>query len=97
MSLPLLLIAAAAVVLGWPAMVRLVKPPALPPLPSLPVAPQPAGPAGPSFVEAVQSLDRVMAYLRAAHAYSRPQQDAARVLRGAVVDAATPKPEEAAS
>lgn len=97
MSLPLLLIAAAAVVLWWPSLLRLAKPLALPPLPSLPVAPQPTEPAGPSFVEAVESLNRVMRYLRAAHAYGRPQQDAARVLRGAVVDAATPKPEETAS
>ncbi len=38
MSLPLLLIAAAAVVLWWPSLLRLAKPLALPPLPSLPVA-----------------------------------------------------------
>jgi hypothetical protein len=89
--IPVLLAIAAAALYLLPLIVP--KPPpddvALPPLGPAVAAP----PAGPDFVSAVRAMDSVVAYLRDTGQYRAAQVDAARVLRAAVVEGATPKPE----
>jgi hypothetical protein len=63
-------------------------PPSDRPPPPPPPPPPPA--AGASFPSAVSSLDAVVRYLVAGDRYGAVQADAARVLRAALVDAATP-------
>ena len=86
-----IILAVAAVALYFlPLIVPKPPPPddiALPPVPGGP-APNPA--AGASFSSAVSSLDAVVRYLAAGDRYGAVQADAARVLRAALVDAATP-------
>ena len=89
--IPLLLAVAAVALYVLPLFVPKPPPPddiALPPL----------GPAKPQinevvpigFTDAVSCLDVVSGYLVHAGRYNAPQADAARVLRAALVDAATP-------
>lgn len=87
--IPLLLAVAAIAIYVLPLFVPKPPPPddiALPPLG--PPPPPPA--AGASFPSAVSSLDAVVGYLVAGDRYGSVQADAARVLRAAMVDAATP-------
>lgn len=90
--IPVLLAIAAAALYLLPLIVPKPPPPdevALPPLgPS--VTPPPPGP---DFVSAVRAVDGVIAYLRGTGQYGVTQQQAARVLRAAVVEGATPGPE----
>ena len=89
MNLPLLLLAAAGAVVAWPWLSRV----------SAPTRPVEIGPPpGPvsAFPDAVASLDSVVAYLAKSGRFAKSQADAARVLRAALVEAATPLPEEAA-
>jgi hypothetical protein len=88
--IPILLAVAAVALYFLPLIVPKPPPPddiALPPVPGGP-APLPA--SGPSFPSAVSSLDSVVGYLVAGDRYGAVQADAARVLRAALVDAATP-------
>ena len=89
--IPLILAIAAVALYVLPLIVPKPPPPddiALPPL----------GPAKPEidkvthvgFTDAVSCLDIVCNYLSHANRYNAPQADAARVLRAALVDAATP-------
>lgn len=50
-----------------------------------------AAPPANTFVTAVASLDVAVAYLQAAGQYGAPQEAAAKAIRAAIVDAATPK------
>lgn len=58
-----------------------------PPPPGLSVTPPPPGP---DFVGAVRAVDVAVAYLVETEQYGPAQQQAARVLRAAVVEGATP-------
>ena len=53
--------------------------------------PAAATPPANTFVAAVASLDIAVAYLQAAGQYGAPQEAAAKAIRAAIVDAATPK------
>jgi hypothetical protein len=88
--IPILLAVAAVALYVLPLIVPKPPPPddiALPPVPGG-LTPVPA--AGASFPSAVSSLDAVVGYLVAGDRYGAVQADAARVLRAALVDAATP-------
>jgi hypothetical protein len=87
--IPLILAVAAVALYVLPLIVPKAPEPddiAMPPLG--PPSPLPA--AGASFPSAVSSLDAVVRYLVAGDRYGAVQADAARVLRAALVDAATP-------
>ena len=91
---PFLLALAAAALYLLPLIVPKPPPPdevALPPL-----GPSTPPPPGPDFVSAVRAVDGVIAYLRGTGQYRAAQVDAARVLRAAVVEGATPGPEASA-
>jgi hypothetical protein len=88
--IPIILAVAAVALYVLPLIVPKAPEPddiALPPVPGGP-APLPA--AGASVPSAVSSLDAVVRYLAAGDSYGAAQADAARVLRAALVDAATP-------
>ena len=88
--IPVLLAVAAVALYFLPLIIPKAPEPddiALPPVPGGPV---PAPASGPSFPAAVSSLDSVVGYLMAGGRYNEPQADAARVIRAALVDAATP-------
>ena len=57
--------------------------------PPVPGSPTPF-PAGPDFVSAVRAVDIAVAYLVETEQYGAVQQQAARVMRAAVVEGATP-------
>lgn len=85
--IPVLLALAAAALYLLPLIVPKPPPPdevALPPLPGTPT------PAVPDFVSAVRAVDVAVAYLVETEQYGTAQQSAARVLRAAVVEGATP-------
>jgi hypothetical protein len=87
--IPLILAVAAVALYVLPLIVPKAPEPddiAMPPLG--PPSPVPA--AGASFPSAVSSLNAVTDYLASECRYGAPQADAARVLRAALVDAATP-------
>jgi len=94
--IPLALLAAAAVVVAWPLVWPLVRPSAPSPLPERPAGVVVPAPPAVTFVQATAALDLVLAFVRSSGRYGVPQQDAARVLRAATVEAATP-PVEAKS
>lgn len=86
--IPILLAVAAVALYVLPLIVPKPPPPddiALPPL-----GPPPPAPAAPDFVSAVKAVDAVVAYLIDSEQYGAAQQQAARVLRAAVVEGATP-------
>jgi hypothetical protein len=88
--IPLLLAVAAVALYVLPLIIPKAPEPdgiALPPVPGGPT-PNPA--VGASFPSAVSSLDAVVRYLVAGDRYGAVQADAARVIRAALVDAATP-------
>jgi len=90
--IPALLALAAVAVVIWPAVVR----PSRPDVVSLPTSPAGGNTASPppvSFVQATAALDVVLGYLRAGNRYGPTEQAAARSLRAATVEAATPAPE----
>ena len=87
--IPVLLALAAAALYLLPLIVPKPPPPDEVALPPLPGAPTPT-PAAPDFVAAVRAVDGVIAYLRGTGQYGTAQQSAARVLRAAVVEGATP-------
>lgn len=92
--IPVLLAVAAVAIYVLPLVIPKPPPPdevALPPLPAT-VPTQTV----PDFVAAVRAVDGVIAYLRGTGQYGTAQQQAARVLRAAVVEGATP-PVEAKS
>ena len=88
--IPVLLAVAAIALYVLPLIVPKPPPPddvALPPLPGPTTVPTQAVP---DFVAAVRAVDGVIAYLRGTGQYGAAQQQAARVLRAAVVEGATP-------
>ena len=89
--IPLLLAVAAVALYVLPLFVPKPPPPddiALPPLG--PPKPQIDEPMRVGFTDAVSCLDLVSGYLVHSGRYNAPQADATRVLRAALVDAATP-------
>jgi len=86
--IPLLLAVAAVALYVLPLVMPKPQEPddiALPPLgPATPL------PSAPDFVSAVKAVDAVVAYLIDSDQYGAAQQQAARVLRAAVVEGATP-------
>ena len=87
--IPLLLAVAAVALYVLPLMIPKPPPPDEVALPPLPGAPTPT-PAVPDFVSAVRAVDVAVAYLVETEQYGTAQQQAARVLRAAVVEGATP-------
>ncbi len=87
--IPILLAIAAAALYFLPLIVPKPPPPDDIALPPVPGAPTPS-PAGPDFVSAVRAVDAVVTYLLESEQYGPVQQQAARVLRAAVVEGATP-------
>ena len=87
--IPLILAVAAVALYVLPLMIPKPPPPDDIALPPVPGAPTPT-PAGPDFVSAVRAVDVAVAYLVETEQYGTAQQSAARVLRAAVVEGATP-------
>lgn len=87
--IPILLAIAAAALYFLPLIVPKPPPPDDIALPPVPGAPTPS-PAGPDFVSAVRAVDIAVAYLVETEQYGAVQQQAARVMRAAVVEGATP-------